>query len=206
MEPKLLDFVAFRQMEEPDYNFVLSNWAHSYKGSPWAGTVPNNLWHVTVKESVDQLVARGAYVVLAVSEDDRDQFLGFICWEEPESGISVVHYAYVKDEFREKHGVGRALLRIATKGRPFFYTHRTSDARWLVCGCCKYLPAIARRKALEPVYVEKDYISKKCRIHGACPDGPTIADEALEPATGEPHADGASDGGLPEGGPPQEGG
>jgi GNAT superfamily N-acetyltransferase len=148
---------VFREMEPQDYNFILSNWAHSFKGSPWAGCSPNNLWHSRIKEEVDQLLGRGAHVVMAVADDDRDHLLGFICFEKPACGIPVIHYAYVKDDFREQ-GVGSALMDIAGKGQ-HIYTYRTYDSQYIAKGGI-HVPAIARRKDLEPVYVSDGRRSK----------------------------------------------
>lgn len=154
-EPKLLDYVSFREYRDGDYNFLLSNWAKSYRGSPYSGPIPNNRYHETMKELVDQLLERGAYVVLAVSQDNDDQFLGFVCWEQA-AAAAVVHYVFVKDEFREIHGLGRILLSVATKGQPFVYTHKTLDegAKRLQKGGT-FVKAIACRKNLEPVCLPK---------------------------------------------------
>ena len=161
VEPSLLDYVTFREYRPEDYNFILSNWAKSYRSSPYSGPIPNNLYHATLKELVDQLLGRGAYVVLAVSEDDDDQFLGFVCWEQAQA-LPVVHYVFVKDEFREIHGLGRALLRVATKDGDFIYTHKTLDegAKRLQKGGT-FVKAIACRKNLEPVCQPKRNPKKK---------------------------------------------
>ena len=152
MSDSILDICAFRAFDpETDYNFVLSSWAHSFKGSPWAGVCPNNLWHPQMKETLDQLLERGATVLMAVADDDTDHLIGYVCYETGLSGVAVIHYVFVKDEFRTG-GMGKALLSIAANGK-FIYTFRTPDGKSLERGGT-HVPAIARRKKLEPVYVK----------------------------------------------------
>lgn len=148
---KLLDLSVLRQIEPGDYFFIISSFAHSYKRSSWAGTVPANIWHVTAKATVDGLLARGATVLLSVSADDRDQILGWICFETGANKTPVVHYVFVKEEFR-KEGIAHQLLTVATKEGPFLYTHRTDDGNLLTRGKqVLFRPWLARRKNLEPV-------------------------------------------------------
>jgi GNAT superfamily N-acetyltransferase len=148
-EKSLLDFVVFRSMYRADYNFVLSSWAHSFKGSPWAGVVPNNDWHASMKNIIDQLQTRGSEVVMAVADDDRDQIMGYVCYEKSLAGIPVIHYIFVKDDFR-REGLGTALLGVTGNGS-LIYTFRTEDSQYLN-KMGTHVPAIARRKDLEPVY------------------------------------------------------
>lgn len=148
----LVDLIVFRSMSREDYNFVLSSWAHSFKGSPWAGMVPNNEWHPMMKKCIDQLLSRGARVVLAVADDDRDQILGYICYEKSVCGMPVVHYVFVKDDFRKEHGLGKALLGVTGDGS-FIYTYRTLDMQYLD-KMGTHVPAIGRRKDLEPIYAD----------------------------------------------------
>ncbi len=148
-----LDFAVFREFDpETDYNCVLSDWAKSMKNSEFAGVCPNNEWHRLMKMVLDGVLDRGAEIVVAVSDEDRDHILGWTCYERSLSGVSVVHYVFVKDDFREDHGIGKALLGIAAQGY-FVYTCSTHDARYLTKGRkCKFVPGIIRRKNLEPVY------------------------------------------------------
>ena len=153
VDEHITDFGLLRAMKDEDYNFVLSSWAKSFKGSPWAGLVPNNLWHSTMKEALDQLLERGAKVRMLVDRLSPDFIIGWTCFEESECGVNVIHYVFVKDAFREKFGSG-GLLRDLACGRGsygFRYTCRTHDGQRLVGKKDVYSPAIARRKNLEPV-------------------------------------------------------
>lgn len=146
---KFADLVEFRVPKEDELPFILSSWFKSFRKSPWAGTLPNNLYHNCMKELFDQLVERGMYVYVAAASTDPDQLLGFIAFEE--ATVPVVHYVFVKDKFR-KQGIGSALMRQAgaSADNHWIYTHRTEDSKRFRGG--KHVPAIARRKELEPVY------------------------------------------------------
>lgn len=155
---ELLKVVVYRSLEPEDYNCILSDWAKSYKGSPWAGTVSNNHWHRTVKDTIDSLLSRGASVLLAVADDDTTQILGWVCYEKSASGVFVLHYIFVKDDFR---GDGIAPSLLAKAGNePCIHTHKTRDCKYL-CGLGDYVPAIARRKELEPVNVKSKNRKRK---------------------------------------------
>lgn len=148
--------LTFRDPVPSDIVLVLDAWSKGFKSSPWAGTVPNNLWHETVTTTVTQLLARGARLVILCSEARPDQIVGFACWEPVKGGLCL-HYLYVKDPFRKK-GLATALLttiedRYAAqapsdqyRGGTYrrFYTHRTDCSRWF--RGWRHEPSIARRK------------------------------------------------------------
>ena len=158
MDKSLIDFVVYRSMYRADYNFVLSSWAHSFKGSQWAGVIPNNEWHASMKNIIDQLASRGMQVIMAVADDDRDQIMGYVAFEKSLAGIPVVHYVFVKDDFR-KEGLGKALLGVTGDGS-FIYTFRTEDSQYLD-SMGRFVPAIARRKELEPIYHNASNTAKR---------------------------------------------
>ena len=146
--------LAFRDPVPGDIVLVLDAWSKGFKSSPWAGTVPNNLWHETITTTVTQLLARGAKLVILASAAKPDQIVGFGCWEAVQGGLCV-HYLYIKDPFR-KRGLATALLRhieeqhgtqAPSRDRTDhrrFYTHRTDASRWFPGW--RHEPAIARRK------------------------------------------------------------
>lgn len=150
----ILRLSKLRPLEPGDYTFVLSTFAHSYKGSKYAGTCPANEWHSQAKMIIDGLLARKAKAMILVNSEDDDQFLGWILFEQASSGVPVVHYVYVKDTFRfdEKEpgsgGLAKYMLQVATNNEPFFYTHRTREAH---PNRGAFSPDLARRKNLDPV-------------------------------------------------------
>lgn len=150
-----LGMCTFRLMKAEDFKFVLSSWLKSFRRSPWAGLIANNSYHSVMKQTVDQLSARGAQIVVAENRESPGQLLGFICFERTKVNIPVLHYIFVKDLFR-KQGIGAALLEMAgiTRGKGFIYTFRTNDFNKRFKDGT-HAPGIARRKDLEPIYDHK---------------------------------------------------
>ena len=106
---------------------VYSSWCESYRKSPWAGCIPNNLYHQVQRACIHSLLVRGARIAVALAPRvpgifEGRRVVGWICWEPV---IEVVHYFYTKADFRH-HGVASALIKHATDG--WFsprYSHRT---------------------------------------------------------------------------------
>jgi hypothetical protein len=125
----------------PDTAFLFSAWIGSYRDSPWAGTLPQHLATPVHKATINQLLARGMRVVMAVNPDDADQILGFIAYEP-----GVLHYIFVKDVFR-RQGIAGGLLALAgfDRDQQLTYTFRTADVAKLKCSR-EHRPELARRK------------------------------------------------------------
>lgn len=124
----VLDLVRVRPYESGDLPFVLDGWIRSWRTSPWAGCIPNNLiWEVT-RGCVASLLARGA--TLEVAEVDRGdgsaRLVGFVCWEP-----GVLHYVFVKKNGFRGLGIGRWLVD-RSFDRPGAFTHRTTMSSWLL--------------------------------------------------------------------------
>lgn len=143
--------LTLRSIQSEDLAFVIAAWLKSFRRSPFAGVIPNDLYHATYKNCFDQLLQRGMKVTVVCNTSNPDQLLGFIAYETAANGTPVVHYLFVKDVFRG-NGIGKLLLADANvkRGSPFIYTFKTSDSRKLRGG--KHVPAVARRKSLEPIY------------------------------------------------------
>ncbi len=143
----ILALSKIRPLLPGDYNFVLSSFAHSFKSSKYAGTCPAHEWHSQAKLIVDSLLARGAEVPVLCNTEDPDQILGWAMFERADSGVPVVHYVYIKDDFRND-GLARYLVGEIAGDQRFAYTHRTRDAH---PRRGTHLPEIAKRKNLNPV-------------------------------------------------------
>lgn len=106
---------------------VFDAWVKSFRKSPWAGTVRNDLWVTVQRATIKGILDRGAVVTVALAPivpgvHEARRVMGYAVTEP---GLEVLHWLYVKDDYR-RHGVGRALLNHMTDGwnRPR-YTHRT---------------------------------------------------------------------------------
>lgn len=137
----------FREALPADRAFWGANWANSYRGSRWAGVVPNHLYHDLMRTLQDGLLRRGMRVSLAHLPGAPNALMGFVAWE-PSEKANVVHFLYVKPTWR-KQGLGTALL-LGGPGREFIYTHRTDESNyfgkpdWRIA----HIPEPARRKDL----------------------------------------------------------
>lgn len=137
----LISLLEVRPMKSSDYNFVLSNWQSSFRTSWYAGVIPNNLYYSVVKTLIDQLINRGMVTMVLCNTEDTDQLLGFISYELDSNNAYILHYIYVKPDFRNM-GFAGFLTKAINLPEKYIYTHRTkfSDRNQL------FAPEIARRK------------------------------------------------------------
>lgn len=153
LNPDLSNSMSVREVRPTDLPFILDSWCRSYRDSKFAGTVTNDTYPSVQRNTVEQLMARGAKYLLAVSLSDSDQILGWVCYE-PVKGGTCVHYLYVKDPYR-RLGLGTYLSELAREqtnrtsdapnGARCFYTHRTDFSSYFPGW--SWQPSIARRKS-----------------------------------------------------------
>jgi hypothetical protein len=135
--------ILVRDVEPGDTNFVYDSWFRSWRNCKYAGVIPNNLYFKLMGQVVENLVARGARILVATV---ANRLLGFICFEFTGDGKPVVHYIYVKDPYF-KFGVGELLRDEAFPGllEPGFITFK-SPIVLKYFDDFKHAPEIARRK------------------------------------------------------------
>ena len=139
----LLNEVAFREPNASDVPFLFDSWLRSWRKSPWAGCIPNNLFFPLTRSSIEQLVGRGAKFTIACLAADPEKILGWCC-HELSGEDAVVHYGYCKDCYLGL-GILEALVAQIPGNKPGYYTHRyrqVSEA----CPGWRHTPEIARRK------------------------------------------------------------
>jgi hypothetical protein len=119
-----------RPAERRDLALIMSSWLKSFKGSHYAGPIPNDLYWDTYRLSLERILSRPAVRVwIAVNPGEPDPEHEIYGWLAMEPGAPpVVHYAYVKQAFR-RMGVARSLFHAAgvDTSQPFTYTFRTKD-------------------------------------------------------------------------------
>ena len=137
------DSIIVREASAEDLNFIYDSWFKSWRGCKYAGVIPNNRYYDLMRETVENLVGRGAKLLVAVC---AGRLLGFVCFEHTTDGKSVVHYIYVKDPYF-KFGVGELLRDEAFPGlvEPGFMTFK-SPIVMKYFDDFKHCPEIARRK------------------------------------------------------------
>lgn len=139
--------VIFRPANEADLDTIYESWIGSYRKSHYAGTIPNNLFREVQTQTISQLLARGAKIVVGVTPTFPDFWVSWCCYEVTSDGHPVVHYLFVADSYRAKDfHLGQKTLQAAgfDIDAPFMYTHRTRGAEQFKGN--KYVPEIARRR------------------------------------------------------------
>lgn len=113
---------VLRPGEPDDLNFIRATWLRGYKhASRFARPIPSEIYFRRHHEVVEAILRRPTTSVEIASHPDAPSvILGYLVREG-----DVVHYVYVKKPFR-RFGIGRALM-TPLLGRPFFFTHLTSD-------------------------------------------------------------------------------
>lgn len=144
--PEPEDGVSFGDMAPDEVEFVMDSLAKSYRSSPWAGVVPNNLWFPVCRAAVTGLLERGAMVTVARA---AGRVLGYVIHEHKGPDV-VLHMVYVKDPFRRTGLARRLLTRCGAYGAErVFYTFKTRSAPLVLKGLrSTYAPEIARRREL----------------------------------------------------------
>lgn len=129
----------------PDMKFIRDSWLHSYKRSPWAGVIANNLYGDVVTQTIDQLLMRGAKLLTVRNAANPELLVAWICYEELPRGELCIHAIYTKPVYR-RSGAAKALLDSVFKStgtNRYFYTFRTANSKFLKGGT--YRPEIGRR-------------------------------------------------------------
>lgn len=135
--------ILVRSVKAGDLNFVFDSWMKSWRTSKYAGTTPNHLYFNVQRTLIEDLITRGAKILVAYPEDRDDVILGWACGEV-KGEQTVLHYCYVKDPFLG-HGIQARLISDLAGSKPGFVTHWQNlkeTKTW------KHVPEMARRKSL----------------------------------------------------------
>lgn len=140
---RVLSLVAaylIRSFVPDDLRLVFHAWLNDWRTSKYAGCVPNNLYYPTTRTLIEDLIGRGAKILVA---DSGRSLLGWVCFEEKQ-GKTVLHYVYTKDAFVTA-GVHEALIASISSETPGFMTFfnpKLAKNGWSHC------PEMARRRSL----------------------------------------------------------
>lgn len=99
--------IAQRPAEEADWQFVISTWSRSYKGSRSAGLISSDDWADVMHRQIRRALALpGVRALVAFDAIDPSFLYG---WIAGDASAQLVHYVYVKEAFR-RAGVARGLF------------------------------------------------------------------------------------------------
>lgn len=113
-----------------DRAFVLSSWKRSYHESPvvaWSQRTPEGraAYYAWVNRVLPD-VLEDSRCVMAANPLDPEHVFGWAC-----AGAGILHYAYVKQEYRRQRIARRLLAHLGLGGdAPLRCTHWTDACRW----------------------------------------------------------------------------
>ncbi len=127
--------IGFRIAREGDERFIRHSWVESFRVSHYAGMIPMEDYHRNQHRWCQKLMDRdGVSVVVAYEIAHEPQIYGF-CVVEDGFTLPVLHYVYVKDDYRQlpqkdpayPRGIATMLLERAgiNPKAPFYYTYKT---------------------------------------------------------------------------------
>lgn len=148
------DWVPYLRAPIPaDLGYIRSTWLSSYRTSPYAGVVPNNLYDDVYSATIDQLILRGLQFVVVANPAAPELLIGWLAFEPGPTGSQlpastpVVLFGFVKPTYRRLGVMSQLLASIGIRGSTsFFYVFRTACSKYFRGG--KYRPEIGRRRAL----------------------------------------------------------
>ncbi len=120
MTPK----VYFRDAIEEDISFIFNSWLKSYRNARAVSGIASSIYF-SEHHKVLERIMKSCKVTIASNPADKSQIYGYIVFEEI-SGITVIHYSYVKHTFR-KMGIAKTLLGTVKKdlSTGSMYSHST---------------------------------------------------------------------------------
>ena len=117
--------VKIRDMEEDDIGFVYNTWLKSHRDGVPAKHITNDVYFAEHKKIIEKKLQLSNILMLC-DKDDTSQLYGYIVVEQPTDTVNIIHYIYIKYNFR-KFGLGKHLLLAAIPAigtKPVFVSHR----------------------------------------------------------------------------------
>tara|TARA_B100001123_G_C14877819_1_gene854719 strand:+ start:201 stop:749 length:549 start_codon:yes stop_codon:yes gene_type:complete len=130
-----MEQIGYTDMREGDIRFVRYTWVENFRTSHYAGVIPMGdyfrIYHRIIRKLMDR---DGVAIKIAYNPQHPTQIYGFCCYEDG-FDIPVLHYIYVKEDFRQlpakddsfKAGIATLLLKECSINPelPFYYTFKT---------------------------------------------------------------------------------
>jgi len=129
-----------------EYPLLFDSWARCWMKSPWAGCIRNCDYDTVSRATIGELIDRPGTrvtVLYTVTEAGIRRVVGY---SVSEPAKRVIHWVYVKRDFRGMGNGRRLLAELTTDRRGWVYTHKTNACEKFLRGM-KHDPAPARVKA-----------------------------------------------------------
>lgn len=122
------DLVVLRAVEESELNFIYHSWLRSLRsGNQFYKNIPGAEYFDNHRKRLYRLLDRSSCII-ATPRDHPDIIVAYIVWESPEGDDTIIHYIYVKSDYR-KMGLGGLLVEVASGGKNIIATHTTGSVK-----------------------------------------------------------------------------
>jgi hypothetical protein len=118
--------LKIRKGRKTDIPFISNSWVKSFRNGAFVRGIPNELYYRYHRRIVSELLQKSLVAVLCERQDE-DQIVGYVVAERSEEGALLVHYVYVKHDFR-KTGFAKSMIDMLIEAEnpiAVFYTHKT---------------------------------------------------------------------------------
>lgn len=120
------DLVVLRAIEESEINFVYHSWLRSLRsGNGFYKSIPSIIYFENQRTRLYRILDRSNCLV-ATPKDHPEIVVAYIVWEPLDDKREIIHYIYVKSDYRMM-GLANLLLEVAASGREIITTHRTDS-------------------------------------------------------------------------------
>lgn len=116
--------LLIRTAQKADAPFIIHSWLTSFREGDFNAGIPNTIYYHTHHKIVTSILSRATVLVLCMP-DAPEVLFGYICVEACDNGI-IIHYIYVKNDFRKSRLASRLLQEVLDAEKPdvVFCTHR----------------------------------------------------------------------------------
>ncbi len=84
-----------RLANQNDFNFIASSYLKSNRNNPEATNLINEIYWDTYKDRLRRMLVSGQVVIASNGQAGND-ILGYVIIGEPQHGVNVLHYVYMK--------------------------------------------------------------------------------------------------------------
>ena len=124
VEPTI-DLIELRPLGDAEKNFVINSWLRSLRAhSSHFAAVPAEIYYEAHAQSIKNCIAENNCLV-ATPRNEPEIIIGYLVWEDRGPKYVVLHYCYVKSNFR-KMGLASILVDMVAQGRTCYVTHYTN--------------------------------------------------------------------------------
>lgn len=143
MKEKPILPVKIRPPTDQDIPFIFNSWLKSFRETGFLCNPVSNTIYFDSHHKLIQKILKRATVFIACDERYPDQIFGYIVAEKID-GVFVLHYVYVKHNFR-KSGIAKTLL-------------NAFDHDATIGSCCTHLTRVAERLILKYNVIYHPYV------------------------------------------------